>query len=434
MSRSFKIITLGCKINQYESAYLHESLVNAGLYESTGNDPVDISIINTCIVTHRASHQSRQEIRKAIRKNPGGRIVATGCYAQVFPEELARIEGIERICGNSEKKNLPERLMKEDCSGKEQICVKDFIPGTPFEPLPISRFSNRTRAYLKIQDGCQSFCSYCIVPFARGHLRSLPISDVLTMIEAMVRADHREIVLTGIHLGKYGMDLEHSTNLNHLLMSIEKEDYPARIRLSSLEITEINDDLIHMVAADNKICRHFHIPLQSGDDGVLHKMNRHYTSAEFASRILHIHEKIPQAAIGIDIMCGFPGEDERAHGNTLSLIRDLPISYLHVFPFSPRKGTPAAAYTEKNDPQTIKKRASELRKIGYEKRMSFHQHGINKEYAVLREGRNSRDSGLMQGKTDNYLPVLFPAPDNPDPFVQVFIKSLEGNVLKGIIV
>lgn len=431
MPKSFKIITLGCKVNQYESAYLDETLASAGLRRTACGDKADISIINTCIVTNTASHQSRQEIRRSIRKNPNGIVIVTGCYAQAFPDELARIEGVRLIAGNTEKGNLPERILKTNISLSERVLSCAFEPNTPFEYLPIKRFSDRTRAFLKIQDGCQSFCSYCIVPVARGPYRSLAPEKVLSMVESLAEEGYKEIVLTGIHLGKYGVDLDKGMNLNRLLASIEKENLLVRIRLSSLEINEIDMELIDMMASKRWICRHLHIPLQSGDDAVLRKMNRNYTSRHFARLIEAIHDKVPLAAIGIDVMCGFPGEDPVAYQNTFSLIKDLPVSYIHVFPFSPRRGTPAETFEGRIEPGVIKERAAALRDLGQKKRILFYQGCLKKKFMVLPEGWHPEKEGLIQGKSDNYLPVIFPAHQDLDRLVPVFMDKVEGNSVVG---
>ena len=409
MAKSFKIITLGCRVNQYESAYLSEALARAGWRRALKGEMADIAVINTCIVTQRASHQSRQAIRKAIRENPEGMVAAVGCYAQVFSDELSRIQGIGLIADNRAKGELPELLVNAKESGQKAVVLKDFEPEMPFEFLRINRFPGRTRANLKIQDGCKSFCTYCIVPFARGPCRSLPHSEVLSMIESLAGEGYREIVLTGIHLGKYGVDLGGGMNLNALLRSLGKEGFPVRIRLSSLHPDEIDEGLIDMAASEPWLCRHFHISLQSGDDRTLKKMNRDYTIKEFARLIETIYGRVPMAAMGVDIISGFPGEAKAAHENTCSLIKDLPVSYLHVFPFSSRPGTAAACLAGQMDPGEIKKRAAELRKLGQIKRDAFYHGCLNKDFLVLAERWHSGEKGIFKGMSDNYLPVVFPS-------------------------
>jgi threonylcarbamoyladenosine tRNA methylthiotransferase MtaB len=432
MTKTFRIITLGCKVNQYESVYMKEELTHAGWCQADDAERADAAIINTCIVTQRAAHQSRQEIRKAIRENPGGLVAAIGCYAQVCPDELLGIQGIRLIADNRAKEKLTEVILSMENSEQRLVVLKDFESKMAFDFHPIGRFHGRNRAYLKIQDGCESFCSYCIVAFARGPYRSLAPEKVLSMIESLVREGHREIVLTGIHLGKYGVDLNGNMNLNNLLLAIGRQGFPVRIRLSSIEPNEIDQDLIEMVASSKWLCRHFHIPLQSGDDKVLKRMNRDYATKEFVKLIRSIHASIPLAAIGVDVMSGFPGEDSVAHQNTCSIIRDLPISYLHVFPFSARKGTAAFDFDGRNDPGVIKKRAAELRAIGQDKRAEFYDICLGKEFPVLAEGWYSEKEDMMKGTSDNYLPVLFSSVnDLKGRIVPVRIERIENNKVIG---
>jgi threonylcarbamoyladenosine tRNA methylthiotransferase MtaB len=429
MSKSYKIITLGCKVNQYESAHLVEALGSAGLIRAGDGEHADIQIVNTCIVTQTASRQSRQEIRKAIRENPGAIVVATGCYAQVYPDELLGIDGIGLIVGNTEKAKIPDLLLCEP--GKGEVVCRAFEPDATFEFLPVRRFPDRARAFLKIQDGCQCHCSYCIVPLARGPYRSLSHEKVLDMLTRLAGEGYREVVLTGIHLGMYGVDLKNGMDLGRLLVAMKNQKLPLRIRLSSLEINEIDAGLIEMMASEGFLCRHLHIPLQSGDDRILKRMNRHYTVAQFAETIKMVHDSVPLAAIGVDIMAGFPGEDISAYENTYALIKDLPISYLHIFPFSPRPGTAAWSFGDRVDPKTVRKRAEDLRDLGQKKKMAFYQKCLDKEFPVLAESRHSEKDNLIKGTSDNYLPVLFPLTQKSNGFIQVSMERVEQNVVIG---
>ena len=409
MASRFKIITLGCKVNQYESAYLKDALLSAGWRESTGRDGAGLTIINTCIVTQRASYQSRQAIRKAVRESPSGAVAAIGCYAQVFPEELREIPGVHLVAGNTVKARLPDILVEVTGSDRPRLVLEDFKRDEAFDFLPIKGFLDRTRAFLKIQDGCQSFCSYCIVPFARGPLRSLGPSDVLLMLNSLSREGYREVVLTGIHLGKYGVDLDNGVDLKGLLHIIRREGLPLRIRLSSIEPNEIDLELIEMMASEDWLCRHFHTPLQSGDNGILKRMQRDYSAREFAGLVAHIHGRIPDVAIGVDVMAGFPGEDHQAYQNTYAMINDLPISYLHVFPYSPRKGTAATGLSGQVRQKDIKERAAALRGLGQKKREAFYRSSLGREFLVLAEGWHSKGKEMIKGLSDNYLPVIFPS-------------------------
>ena len=426
---SFKIITLGCKVNQYESAGMRETLLNEGLLEAGGHEKADITLVNTCIVTQRASTQSRQAVRRAIRENPSGRTAAVGCYAQVYPEELTKIEGLDLVIDNQSKGKLPGLLNGHQGRATGQVS-EPFPSEDVSEFQPIKRFLDRTRAFLKIQDGCQSFCTYCIVPFARGPLRSLAPSRVIQSLGSLSEEGYREVVLTGIHLGKYGVDLKQGMSLIGLLKDMGKSDLPLRIRLSSIEPNEIDREMIDMVASEDRLCRHFHIPLQSGDDQILKRMNRPYRAGEFRELVKSIHERIPLVAIGVDVMVGFPGENEGAFNNTYELIRDLPVSYLHVFPFSPRKGTAAADFPGQIDQRVIKERAGRLRRLGQEKREAFYRSCLGETFSVLAQGWESEEKKLFKGLSDNYLPTCFPS---PGPMVNVLLPVLmERNTEQGI--
>jgi threonylcarbamoyladenosine tRNA methylthiotransferase MtaB len=422
MGKTFKIITLGCKVNQCESATLREALVQTGWVPAEKGAKADVNIVNTCIVTQRASYQSRQAIRKAIRENPSALTAATGCYAQTFPEELSRIEGLDLIAGNALKGHLHKVL--QDCRKGAPTCLShsDFSASLSEEILPLSE---RTRSFLKIQDGCDSFCTYCIVPFSRGPLRSLEPLKVIALLRSLSEEGYKEVVLTGIHLGKYGVDLSPATSLKDLLTLIGKERIPLRVRLSSIEPKEVVPELIRMAASEEWLCRHFHIPLQSGDNRILEKMNRNYTSEEYARLIESIYSQIPLAAIGADIMTGFPGEGESAYRNTYTLVKDLPMSYFHIFPFSPRQRTAAWDFKDKVDDREIKKRAEALRVLGQKKRENFYRSCMGNTFQVLAEGLDR--SGMIKGLSDNYLPVLFPFPHQiKNEMIPVRIDRIEG--------
>ena len=409
MTKSFKIITLGCKVNQYESAFIEESLVNKGCQIAGQDKKADLVIINGCIVTATASYQSRQSVRRAIRENPQAIIAVVGCYGQVFPDELSKINGVDLIVGNKGKSSLPELLLNAIHHNSPLILIKDFETSEPFEHIPIKSFSDRTRAFLKIQDGCQSFCTYCIVPMARGPLRSLEPNNVIAILRNFEKNDYKEIVLTGIHLGKYGSDFNNGINLTQLLVEIGKNIPGLRIRLSSLKPTEIKTELIELMASNNWLCRHFHISLQSGDDSVLKRMNRHYTATTFFELIGDIHRLVPEVSIGVDVLVGFPGEDDRAFNNTFELLKDLPVSYLHVFPYSRREGTSAASFSDHLDHKVIKERAFRLRSLDKEKRRIFGDSLVGQTFSVLAEGWAPGETNLIRGLSDNYVRFSFPS-------------------------
>lgn len=429
---TFKVITLGCKVNQYESAFIHSRLLEYGWHAADRDIPCDVTVVNTCIVTQRASHQSRQEIRKAVRENPSGMVAAIGCYPQVFPHEIAGIPGVRLVAGNTDKPDVPD-LIKQALVGGERLWIRNGFAGRrSFAPMPVRLFPDRSRAFLKIQDGCEGSCSFCIVPRARGPYRSLPPSGVLTLLKDLSETGYREVVLTGIHLGKYGADLAEGRGLVSLLDAIGNASLPLRVRLSSIEPNEIEDSLIDRAASEPWLCRHFHVPLQSGDERTLLRMNRRYGPGEYGRLIEKIRQKIPLAAIGADVMAGFPGEDPAAHENTLALIGRLPLTYLHVFPYSRRPGTAAAGFRDHLPPGVIKERASRLRTLGLEKKIAFYDKCLGHDFEVLVEGWEDGVQGAAHGTTDNYLSVIFnPKFNMIGKLTNVTIESRKGDRLLG---
>jgi len=426
------ISTLGCKVNQYESAGILEALDKRIYTVVPFNEMADWYIINTCTVTKRTDYQSRQLIRRAIRKNPEASVIVTGCYAQIASEEIARIPGVFLIAGTAEKEAIPSLLQKH-AMGKPQIFVGNIAKIHPYSGLVTRTFPGRTRAFLKIQDGCNSYCSYCIIPYARGRSRSLPEQDVINQIEILARAGYHEVVLTGIHLGMYGQDILPPTNLLNVLRNVDTNGTVERLRLSSIEITEISDEMLRLMADSRILCRHLHIPLQSGDDGILSAMKRNYDSTFFRDHVQKICCTIPDIAIGLDVMAGFPGEKEDAFENTLRLIEALPVAYLHVFPYSDRPGTAASKLEGPIGEDEKKRRVKILRDLGQKKRNSFAGIFEGKMLSVLVEDKNDRATGLMKGFSDNYIPVLITGgvPDLPHKILHVMIEEARDGRLFG---
>jgi threonylcarbamoyladenosine tRNA methylthiotransferase MtaB len=405
--KSFTIITLGCKVNQCESAALTGLLESAGYRPGAPGDGSDLVVINTCTVTGKAAMQSRQAIRRAIRNHPDAEIVVTGCYAQTAPKDIQRIAGVHYIVGHGDKLKIAERVRcTESKSAAPTIIRSDIRQERGFEPFSSVAPESRTRAFLKIQDGCNAYCTYCIVPYARGRSRSMPADHVRLHLDDLTDKGFREVVLSGIHLGAYGRDLEPRTSLAALVDSVAKIRGELRIRLSSIEPTEMETDLITLVAThQTSLCPHFHIPLQSGDNEILKHMGRPYGRELFAQTVADVHRAIPHAAIGADILVGFPGEDDAAFNRTVDLVRQLPVSYLHVFPFSPRKGTPAAGFKSRVRESIVKQRCKHLRQIGEEKRARFYHANVGRVVEVLVE---SVRAGYARGLSENYLPVAIP--------------------------
>jgi threonylcarbamoyladenosine tRNA methylthiotransferase MtaB len=400
------IATLGCKVNQFESEALMASLEERGYNLVPFEEGADIMIINTCTVTLRADFQSRQLARRAFRTNPKSLIIVTGCYPQVDADAFTKVEGVRYLLGNSEKSRIPDLLPLMEKGELPSIQIDDIQKVTSISDLPLHSFHRHTRAFLKIQDGCDARCSYCIVPYARGRSRSLPSEKILAHLKVLKERGFKEVVLTGIHMGAYGLDLVPPFPLEKLLRLLEEEDTPLRVRLSSIEPLDFSEDLISCLSQSKKICPHLHIPIQSGEDEILKKMNRNYDRS-FVSDLIHqLHERISEVSIGADVIVGFPGETEEKFQCTYDLIESLPFSYLHVFPFSKRKGTPAYQFAQVVGNGKIKKRAEAVRELGKKKRQAFYLRFLDQELSVLVEDRREKETGRWKGLSRNYIPVL----------------------------
>jgi len=410
--KRFRIITLGCRVNQCESDSIAARLERDGWHQNEIRGSAELLIVNTCAVTGKAAMQSRQSIRQARRLNPDARIVVTGCYAELEPDTIRDATGEREIVGHVNKFRIPELISEHTEPGT--LALTSEPPSDPeisFAPIHLIPGSSRSRPVLKIQDGCNAFCSYCIVPHARGQSRSMPMRDALENLRLLDESGYHEVVLSGIHLGCYGLDLNPPTTLLQLLEQIETDTDISRIRLSSIEPKELTDEIIDRVSRSKRFCRHFHIPLQSGDNDILLRMKRPYTAEHFSARVQEIRERIPDAAIGADVLIGFPGETEKAFESTIRLVEKLPLTYLHVFPFSPRAGTPAAKMPDPVQPQIQKERARRIRKLGDAKRSEFYHSAINKPLEVLIEEKRDPETGWLKGTSSNYITTLIEGPD-----------------------
>jgi threonylcarbamoyladenosine tRNA methylthiotransferase MtaB len=438
----FTIVTLGCKVNQYESEALEKVLSDMGHLpcdprwingqKLSQQKASDVYIINTCTVTGKAAMQSRQVIRQAVRSNPGAVVVVTGCYAQTQPEIIAAISGVDFVVGHGEKNQITDFIIPLSKKNKtqDQVVVRNICSETLFQDMPATPMGTRTRPFLKIQDGCGSYCSYCIVPYARGKSRSMPPEQVLDKIRELKQNGYHEAVLTGIHLGAYGKDLSPQTGLYELLVQIRDLELIDRLRLSSIEPRELNDKIIDLAVEWDGFCPHFHIPLQSGDNDILKKMNRPYQREFFRDLVLKINSKLPHAAIGIDCLMGFPGETQEAFRKTYELIEILPVSYLHVFPFSPRKGTPAWDYAEKVGASQIKERCQAMRSLGNQKKKRFYEKFVGKQLNVLVEQQREPSNGLLKAMSLNYIPLFIDGHDELKNSIQtVMVLQVSDNFM-----
>lgn len=410
--KKFAISTLGCKVNQYESSFIKESLEKSGFLYVPFNSVADIYIVNTCSVTSKASFQSRQLLRRAKKLNPEATIAAIGCYSQVEAEELSRLQTSTHILGTAEKSNIVDFLMVPGIFSNPFTKVSGTRNCKLFTPQPIDKFSEHTRAFLKIQDGCDAYCSYCIIPYSRGGSRSLPCEDIQNQVERFLRQGYKEIVLTGIHLGKWGNDFTPSLSLYFLLDKIGQALTSCRLRLSSIEPLELTEEILNLIARQSQFCPHLHVPLQSAAPDVLKRMNRPYSPEEYEERFWKSYKLIPDLAWGADIIAGFPGETREDFLKTYVFIEKLPLAYIHVFPFSPRPNTPAANFPKQVEGSEKNKRTALLRKLGIKKRKEFYSRFIGKRLEILVESENKTHRGLYQGFSPNYLRVLFPGSSN----------------------
>ena len=419
------IATLGCKANQYDSEVIRQSFENNRCTIVPSSGKADVYVVNTCTVTGKTDYQSRQLIRKIHRQNPSAKIVVTGCYAQISPEEIKKIPGVSLVLGNVDKDTLVAKVLHAVHPDEK---IHDHVPNE----AAVIRFATKTRFFLKIQDGCNSRCTYCIIPAARGRSRSMAPEKVTHLLSNINDSGHKEVVLTGIHLGAYGLDLTPATTLLDLLKDLEASRPIPRLRLSSIEPNEVDDRLNRFIAASELVCPHLHLPLQSGSDTVLQRMNRRYSANYFRDVINSLVQAIPDIALGIDVIVGFPGETDNEFKETLKLLQALPVTYLHVFPFSPRSGTPAASFPDRIHGDKVKERARLLRQLSMEKRERFYNRFAGKILPVLIESARDRKTGLLKGFSRNYVPVLLDGPDElMNREIGVRVVDVNGVVVKG---
>ncbi len=382
-ARTFALYTLGCKVNQYESQVLREVLEREGYRLVPFNGKADLYIVNTCTVTSTSDQKSRQMVRAALRRNPDGFLAVTGCYAQTNPEDLLGIPGVDLVAG----------------------CREGFLEalvGRRDGELSISRFSGHTRAFVKIQDGCNWFCSYCKIPYARGNPRSRPIEKVVDEVGRLTDNGYKEVVLTGVNLGLYGLGL--NFGLPKLIKSLSSISGLFRLRLSSLEVTEVGDELLEEMASNPKLCFHLHIPLQSGEDSILKRMNRRYGTDDFQRRVEEVRRRIPEISITTDLMVGFPGETEESFERSLKFIERIRFTRAHIFSFSPRPGTKAAQFKDNISSRAKEERARRLRDLIASQSFEYRRSLVGKEREILIEGR--RVDGLLCGYSEDYIRVL----------------------------
>ncbi|MCL7747270.1 tRNA (N(6)-L-threonylcarbamoyladenosine(37)-C(2))-methylthiotransferase MtaB [Halalkalibacter alkaliphilus] len=405
--------TLGCKVNHYETEAIWQLFHNEGYEKVDFEATSDVYVINTCTVTNTGDKKSRQVIRRAIRKNPDAVICVTGCYAQTSPAEIMAIPGVDIVVGTQDRVKMLEYIEQFKREREPINGVGNIMKSRVYEELDVPAFTDRTRASLKIQEGCNNFCTFCIIPWARGLMRSRDPHEVIKQAEQLVHAGYKEIVLTGIHTGGYGEDLK-DYSLARLLEDLEKVEGLKRIRISSIEASQLTDEVINVIDRSNKVVRHLHIPLQSGSNTVLKRMRRKYTMEFFGERLDRLKEVLPGLAVTSDVIVGFPGETEEEFQETFDFIAKHRFSELHVFPYSKRTGTPAARMEDQVDEEIKNERVHRLIELSNQLAKEYASHFEGEVLEVIPEERDKEDknSGLFIGYTDNYLKVKVPATED----------------------
>ncbi|SCH37433.1 (Dimethylallyl)adenosine tRNA methylthiotransferase MiaB [uncultured Clostridium sp.] len=429
--------TLGCKVNQYETEAMLE-MFKKDEYEQVGSEEyADVYVINTCTVTHMSDRKSRQYIRRMKKKNPNAIIAVVGCYSQVSPEEILEIEEVNLVMGTNERRTIVEEIKKlEESKGeKKASTVDDIMKVRAFEEIEISQSNGRTRAFMKIQDGCDRFCTYCIIPYARGgKVRSRDIESIVNEAKTLAENGYKEVVLTGIHVASYGKDLRESNlKLLDVIKRINEIDGIERIRTSSVEPILFTDEFVSEVAKMKKVCPHYHLSLQSGCDETLKRMNRRYTTEEYKAIVNILREKIPNVAITTDVIVGFPGETNDEFNKTYDFLRDIELSQMHVFKYSPRKGTPASTMENQIDPQIKQFRSDQLIALSKTNFNKFAEKFIGSDMEVLFE-TNVVDN-KYEGLTPNYIRVVVESnEDIHGKILKVKLTDIKDEYVEGILV
>ncbi|MGB7062809.1 MAG: tRNA (N(6)-L-threonylcarbamoyladenosine(37)-C(2))-methylthiotransferase MtaB [Candidatus Zixiibacteriota bacterium] len=438
------LFTIGCKVNQYETEAIAERLEALGFERVDFREKADVYVINTCTVTGESDRSSRQAIYRARRKSPDAKIIVTGCYAQLEKEYLERLPGVSLVVKQEEKGRLPALIVQlqglgaggegrpaTPIAGVKGIGARGEEIKDEFFGFGVKGLAKHTRALVKIQDGCEKTCAYCVVPFARGKERSREAGQIISEVNNLVENGYKEVVLTGVHVGRYNRDGSDLVDLSEKSLNETKVE---RIRFSSIDPNEFSDEMIDFISRSDRICRHLHVPLQSGEDVVLSKMKREYTADDYRTLADKISRAVPGVLIGADVIVGFPGETDEQFENTCQFIRSSPVNYLHVFSYSDRKGTEASSMPAKVPPQVIHKRSEIMHGLGKEKWRDYIQGFVGKKLNVLIENRRDRKTGMLTGLSDNYIRVLLDGDDSlknriiPVPIIDRHENSLLGEV------
>jgi threonylcarbamoyladenosine tRNA methylthiotransferase MtaB len=434
---SFYLENFGCRATQADGAALERQLLEKGLLRAEDPGQAEVVVLNTCTVTSSADQDARSTIRRIHRENPEARILVTGCYAQRAPEEIAQIPGVSVVVGNSHKHELAEIARSHSgfvslASLGGEIVVGDIFAHTELVAAPVfdaDTASEKTRPNLKVQDGCNNRCSFCIIPFVRGKSRSLKLDEVVRETRALVGLGYKEIVLSGINLGRWGRDFTGRMRFVDLLRTMLAESDIHKIRISSVEPMDWSDELIELVASSPRICKHAHVPLQSGSDRILRRMHRKYRPWHYADRIQKIRAAMPMAAIGADVMVGFPGETDEHFEETRAFIELLPFTYLHVFTYSSRPGTPSAVMPEQVRGDVTRERNRALRELASRKKREFQEQFVGREWQAIT--LTNFENGRTEGLTDNYQKVWIEGQHEANRLASVVISGIEREALLG---
>ncbi|MBD3367868.1 MAG: tRNA (N(6)-L-threonylcarbamoyladenosine(37)-C(2))-methylthiotransferase MtaB [Candidatus Eisenbacteria bacterium] len=425
------LTTVGCKLNQYESEGLADGFERAGFRVVPSGDRADVCVVNTCTVTTRSDYRSRQMLRRGARVSDV--VVATGCYAEREPGSLARMPEVRLIVGNGSKNRLVE-LVSELLDGGPVDRIHHEPVSTSCDGYDVSTFRGHTRAFIKIQDGCDHRCSYCAVPDARGPSRSRPTAEILDQVARLAGAGYREVVLTGVHIGCFEDGIEAGSALARLVEQVVDVEGIERVRLGSVEPTELLPDLAELIVREERVCPHLHIPLQSGSDRVLKAMGRRYDSASYIDNVRLVTDELPFCGFGADVMVGFPGETDEDFAETVEVIESLPFTYLHVFSYSPRAGTEAARRSDQVPGVEKRRRSRQLRELSRRRSLSFRRSLIGRKLSVLFEDREGPAPGLATGLSENYVRIDAPGgPELANRLGEVEIIEADGEATRGAV-
>ncbi|MGP3779256.1 tRNA (N(6)-L-threonylcarbamoyladenosine(37)-C(2))-methylthiotransferase MtaB [Halanaerobium saccharolyticum] len=410
MIKKAAFYTLGCKVNQYETEAVIDIFLDNGYQIVDFSEMADVYIVNSCTVTNEAARKTRQIARRAKRRSPDSLVAIVGCYTQAFPDEVSEIEEIDFVMGSNNKAEILDKA-EEMLAGRDVDAeIKKYKELRDYEELNLKRLSNTTRANVKIEDGCNQFCSYCIIPYARGPVRSRKKEDVVAEIRKLSQQGVKEIILTGTHLGAYGSENGNSKALTELMQSLTEIESLKRVRLSSIEGTEIDQGMMDLIAEEDIFCPHLHLPLQSGSDQILDAMQRPYTVAEFKETVAELRKRIPDLALTTDVIVGFPGETEETFAQTVEVVKEIGFAKVHVFPYSAREGTPAAGMDQLNG-NIVTEYSKKLRLINEALMLDYQKEFLGEKREVLIEEVRDHQTDLLTGYTDNYLKVLVDGPD-----------------------